>query len=43
MPDTRIYIALAEDVRRILADWRADHGWEPGTVWDARLGWYVKP
>ena len=36
-------IALVEDVRRILADWRADHGWEPGLVWDARLGWYVRP
>jgi hypothetical protein len=35
-------IGLAEDVRRILADWRADHGWEPGSVWDARLGRYVK-
>jgi hypothetical protein len=34
--------ALAEDVRAILADWRADHGWEPGHTWDPRQGRYVK-
>jgi hypothetical protein len=35
--------ALAQDVRAILAAWRADHGWEPGHIWDPRRGWYVKP
>jgi hypothetical protein len=35
-------IALAGDVRAILEDWRAAHGWEPGFIWDPRQGRYVK-
>lgn len=34
---------LAADVARILGKWRAEHGWQEGSVWDARLGRYVKP
>ena len=36
-------ISLVDDMRRILADWRASHDWQPGSVWDARLGRYVQP
>jgi uncharacterized heparinase superfamily protein len=34
---------VAEDVRRILADWRAKHGWRPGYVWDPRTATYRLP
>jgi len=36
-------INLAEDVHRILVKWRAEHGWEPGFIWDPRIGTYRAP
>lgn len=36
-------IGVVEDVRAVLAAWRAEHGWEPGMVWDATIGWYRWP
>jgi len=35
-------ISLVDDVRRILAEFRAAHGWEPGFIWDPHLGTYRK-
>ena len=30
-----------DDIRRILADWREQHGWQPGMVWDPYAGTYA--
>lgn len=35
-------IGALEDVQRILDKFRADHGWQPGMVWDPRAGQYVR-
>lgn len=32
---------LQEDIARILAEFRAANGWEPGSVWDPYSGSYV--
>jgi uncharacterized heparinase superfamily protein len=31
------------EVRRILDDWRKQHGWQPGMVWDPYTATYVHP
>lgn len=36
-------IEAINDVRRILATFRSEHGWERGMVWDPRRGQYVRP
>lgn len=30
----------ADDIRRILAEWRARHGWQPGAVWNPHTATY---
>jgi hypothetical protein len=34
-------LGLTQDVCRILAAFRADHGWQPGYVWNPYVGTYV--
>ena len=36
-------IGVIEDVRAILAKFRAEHGYEAGMVWDPQLGQYRWP
>jgi hypothetical protein len=32
-----------DEIRRILAEFRQQHGWEPGMEWNAYLGMYEYP
>lgn len=41
-PDSGRLNACA-DVARILAAWREQHGWQPGSAWDPHAGMYVVP
>lgn len=36
-------LGAVDDVRKILAKWRAEHGWQPGMTWDPREGTYKHP
>jgi len=36
-------VDVADEVRRILADWHQKHDWQPGMIWDPYTAAYVRP